>query len=304
MTNPYYTPTGNPVSNSAGSSSLMRSEFAAIQTAFDKLPVTTANADKLIQVNATGTALEVTTTPTLGTPVSGDATNLTNTIAPQTHAATSKTTPVDADELPLSDSAATFGLKKLTWANLVATLKTYFDSVATTLTNKTLTSPVISGGTINNAVIGGTTPNAGAFTTVSVNGADQGASNAQLTYTIAYALDQAAMANKRVTDATSYQNQTGVASFTQSASSALIRTYATATVSLSKAYPNTDYQVIVEPVSATPALGFEGQITVQSRAVNSFVLQMSGSATACSVRWKVKHNNPEGRVQVVAPTAQ
>jgi hypothetical protein len=35
-----------------------------------------------------------------------------------------------------------------------------------TLTNKTLTSPTISGGTINNAVIGGTTPAAGTFTTV------------------------------------------------------------------------------------------------------------------------------------------
>lgn len=39
-----------------------------------------------------------------------------------------------------------------------------------TLTNKTLTSPVISGGgTINSAVIGGTTPAAGTFTTLSAN---------------------------------------------------------------------------------------------------------------------------------------
>jgi hypothetical protein len=35
-----------------------------------------------------------------------------------------------------------------------------------TLTNKTLTSPVVSGGTINNAIIGGSTPAAGTFTTV------------------------------------------------------------------------------------------------------------------------------------------
>lgn len=46
-----------------------------------------------------------------------------------THAATSKTTPVDADELPILDSAATFGLKKVTWANVKATLKTYFDTL-------------------------------------------------------------------------------------------------------------------------------------------------------------------------------
>lgn len=50
-------------------------------------------------------------------------------IAPGTHAATSKTTPVDADELPIVDSAASNVLKKLTWTNLKATLKTYFDTL-------------------------------------------------------------------------------------------------------------------------------------------------------------------------------
>jgi len=42
---------------------------------------------------------------------------------------TSKTTPVDADLIPLSDSASSFGIKKLTWANIKATLKTYFDTL-------------------------------------------------------------------------------------------------------------------------------------------------------------------------------
>lgn len=55
-------------------------------------------------------------------------------IQTQTHAATSKTTPVDADELPLVDSAASNVLKKLTWANLKATLKTYFDTLYIALT--------------------------------------------------------------------------------------------------------------------------------------------------------------------------
>lgn len=50
-------------------------------------------------------------------------------IAPGTHAATSKATPVDADEIPLVDSAASNVLKKLTWANLKATVKTYFDTL-------------------------------------------------------------------------------------------------------------------------------------------------------------------------------
>jgi hypothetical protein len=37
--------------------------------------------------------------------------------------------PVDADEIPLVDSAASNVLKKLTWANVKATLKTYFDTL-------------------------------------------------------------------------------------------------------------------------------------------------------------------------------
>jgi hypothetical protein len=45
------------------------------------------------------------------------------------HGATGKSTPADADELGLVDSAAANVLKKLSWANLKATLKTYFDTL-------------------------------------------------------------------------------------------------------------------------------------------------------------------------------
>lgn len=50
-------------------------------------------------------------------------------VAAVIHAASSKATPVDADELGLVDSAASNVLKKLTWANLKATLKSYFDTL-------------------------------------------------------------------------------------------------------------------------------------------------------------------------------
>jgi hypothetical protein len=42
---------------------------------------------------------------------------------------TAKATPVDADTIPLIDSAASNTLKKFSWANLKAVLKTYFDTL-------------------------------------------------------------------------------------------------------------------------------------------------------------------------------
>ena len=62
-------------------------------------------------------------------PLTGNLDLVGGDVAADTHAAASKTPPVDADEIPLVDSAATFGLKKLTWANVKATLKTYFDTL-------------------------------------------------------------------------------------------------------------------------------------------------------------------------------
>ena len=47
-------------------------------------------------------------------------------------------------------------------------------TTAQTFTNKTLTSPVVSGGTIDNAVIGGTTPANGTFVNITVTGTATG----------------------------------------------------------------------------------------------------------------------------------
>jgi hypothetical protein len=52
------------------------------------------------------------------------------------HAAAAKVTPVDADTMPLIDSAASNALKKVTWANIKATLKTYFDTLYVVLLGK------------------------------------------------------------------------------------------------------------------------------------------------------------------------
>lgn len=64
-----------------------------------------------------------------------DATNVASTI----HGVTAKTPPVDNDEFALIDSAASNVLKKLTWANLKATVASYIATLTQTLTNKRIT---------------------------------------------------------------------------------------------------------------------------------------------------------------------
>ena len=62
-------------------------------------------------------------------PAGSDATvNATN-MGATINAATDKATPVDADNVSITDSAASHILKKTTWANIKATLKTYFDTL-------------------------------------------------------------------------------------------------------------------------------------------------------------------------------
>lgn len=66
----------------------------------------------------------------------------TTTVGSLINGATEKTTPVDNDMVWLMDSAASNILKKLSWANIKAWIKTYYDSVTATLTNKRITSRV------------------------------------------------------------------------------------------------------------------------------------------------------------------
>lgn len=94
--------------------------------------IAVANDFPIFNQNTTGSAATLTTPRSIdGQSFNGSA-DIT-VIAPGTHSATSKPTPVDADELPLVDSNASNILKKLTWANLKATLKTYFDTLYATI---------------------------------------------------------------------------------------------------------------------------------------------------------------------------
>ena len=128
-----------PIVDSAASNVLKKVTFtnlkAFLKTYFDTLypsgsgtSTGTNTGDQTSVTGNAGTATALQNARTIdGQSFDGTA-NIT-VIAPGTHAATGKTTPVDADELPLVDSAASNVLKKLTWANLKATLKTYFDTL-------------------------------------------------------------------------------------------------------------------------------------------------------------------------------
>lgn len=65
MSNPYYSPTGNPSTGASGSSSAIRAEFDAIEDAFDKLPALSGNTLKYLRVNAGETAVEAVSGSTL-----------------------------------------------------------------------------------------------------------------------------------------------------------------------------------------------------------------------------------------------
>jgi len=101
-------------------------------------------------------------------------------------AATAKTTPVDADTIPLTDSAASNALKKVTWANIKATLASYFGTVYAALVHTHVSADITdatSAATANKIVLRNATGGAnfaavgassvtssGAISTTAING--------------------------------------------------------------------------------------------------------------------------------------
>ena len=100
------TPTAHASSHVTGGSDKIRDASASQ----DGL-MTTAYATKLDGIEA---AADVTDAGNVGAAINGAA---------------AKTTPVDGDTVALIDSAASNVLKKLSWTNIKATLKTYFDTL-------------------------------------------------------------------------------------------------------------------------------------------------------------------------------
>ena len=88
-----------------------------------------AQAFAIQRANHTGTQLAATISDFNSAALAAAPAETTTTIGSLLNGATAKTTPVDADVMGLSDSAASNIWKKVTWANIKATLKAYFDTL-------------------------------------------------------------------------------------------------------------------------------------------------------------------------------
>lgn len=134
MAGEYYNHTTFPQTGTVGSSAQMRAELELIEAGFNKLPDLVGNALKLVRINASATAQEAVLNTTLQ--------------AADIVAATAKATPVNADMIPIVDSAAGNAFKKITWADLLGTLDSTFLKSGDTAASLTITSATINGGTI------------------------------------------------------------------------------------------------------------------------------------------------------------
>ena len=126
----------------------VRDNFSAAKTEIEALQTGKQNQSTILD-NTTASYTTSEQTKLSGIESSADVTDAQN-IGTSINGATAKTTPVNADTIPLIDSAASNVLKKVSWSNIKATIKAYFDTLYQTL-NARLTD------------ISGLTPNDGNF---------------------------------------------------------------------------------------------------------------------------------------------
>jgi len=150
------TPTAHKASHTTGVDALTAADIGAAATSHTHSAATTsvagfmASTDKA-KLDGIEIVADVTDAGNVGAAITG---------------ATAKTTPVDADMLSLIDSAASNGLKKLSWANLKATLKAYLDTIYAAITHTHAATDVTSG-TLAQARGGTGVSNAGTLTNAS-----------------------------------------------------------------------------------------------------------------------------------------
>lgn len=106
----------------------------AVDSVNSKTGVVTLNQDEIPDGATYKQYSDTEKTKLAGIEALADVTDAQN-VGSSIHGSSAKTTPVDADTVPLIDSAASNVLKKVTWANVKATLKSYFDTLYANITH-------------------------------------------------------------------------------------------------------------------------------------------------------------------------
>jgi hypothetical protein len=165
--NEFYTHGNFPAPSSPATSASMRAEFDLISAGFAKLPPLAGNANKVVIINGGATGL-TTTTGQLSLAGNFTITGAFNTIFAQ-QASTTLTLPGASGTLATWDGAEIFTNKILIAPSITApsglisadvglgnvdnTSDATKNAAAATLTNKTVTAPIITGGTLSGTVL-------------------------------------------------------------------------------------------------------------------------------------------------------
>lgn len=122
------------VTSGAGSLEEMTpTEARTILNVADGATANSSDATLLARANHTGTQNAATISDFTAAAQTAAPAETDTSIGTLIAGATAKTTPIDADTVGISDSAASNILKKLSWANIKATLVTYFDTLYSAL---------------------------------------------------------------------------------------------------------------------------------------------------------------------------
>lgn len=203
---------------------------------------------------------------------------------------TSKTTPVDADLIPLSDSASSFGIKKLSWANLKATLKTYFD----TLYNFYNPTPIIATGTAtftsttNNINLTGIGIGVEVGDVIQISGATDTKNNSEFTIEVITDANNVivnqAHANKGTTkNVAARVSDTGVTvkllakRYNAPLGLGQGKVIVTATRSAGMTYPNNTNRAIQVSITGSITSGNEHYVRINSNDIYQFSNQVGGA---------------------------